>query len=369
MPISSPRFMALKPVPTDSAMTLMVYPCGKDASIHNVHCLVDAKTVPEGNSDATGSITARIADLWNSTFSGPFSWSEYNLVPLWVPYEVVLTFTPKAGAEPRTPNTEAEWDTLYRRLVFEFGIDGNEYYGANPDGASSTYDVVQNVWRRTRTAADVIDGEGNAPVDEPLLQPATSASYGPRGIIRLASYERWLSGGQAITAFKRIPILNTILNNLGVNEVVFEDKLTIDLNVNMGHGFLIIGVVRYAVPDTDASGYAASMAGGTSTFSDGIVTTTYDAAAAARNQAMNTWMTGDTQRINHLIKLDTTAVGDYLRSLIFGGDLNIHADPTAASFAGALFGTGKPSMPRNTIMFGLKGHMTIGSPYSLIAQV
>ena len=152
MGISSPRYMAIKSVPVDSAKTLMVVPIGVDSSIHSFNLALQARTSPSRSEI-------------NEYFSGPFAFSEYNWVPLWVPYTVAATMSHDRETHPRLPENEAEWDLMYRRIVFEFGVDGNEYYGANPDGTGSVYDPIENVWRLRRDQSTDPDSP-NAGYDE-----------------------------------------------------------------------------------------------------------------------------------------------------------------------------------------------------------
>ena len=368
MGISSPRYMAMKTVPVDSAKTLMVIPIGVDSSIHSFNMTMQARSAPSKLD-------------FNEYFTGPFAFSEYNFVPLWVPYTVAATMSHDRETHPRLPENEAEWDLMYRRIVFEFGVDGNEYYGANPDGTGSVYDPIENVWRLRRDQStdpntpnvgyDEVNEEttsGDAQ-QEPLIHPSAGMSYGPRGIIRVDSDERWLSSDTAYSAFKNFPAFFTqILSSIGVNDIVYSDALHKEYMLNLSGGFLILGVVRYAVPDADASGYAASFSSGTLSIDNNTVVRTFDADQAARNTALNAWMTGDHERINNLVKLDTTKAGDWMRSLLFGGDLNVHGYADT-SFIGSMFGNDKPPMSEGDIIFAVKGHATLGSPYSLLPNL
>ena len=370
MAISSPRYMAMKTVPVDSAKTLMVVPIGVDSSIHSFNLAMQARSAPS---------KLDINEYW----SGPFAFAEYNFVPLWVPYTVAATMSHDRETHPRLPENEAEWDLMYRRIVFEFGVDGNEYYGANPDGTGSVYDPIENVWRLRRDQS-TNPNSPNAAYDEvnqatladtaqqePLIHPSAGLSYGPRGIVRIDSDERWLSSDTAYSAFKNFPsFFTTAFSSVGINDIVYADSLHKEYMLNMSGGFLILGIVRYAVPQEDASGYAASFSGGDLSYDESSMTITrsFDADQAARNLALNAWMTGDHERINNLIKLDTTKAGDWMRSLIFGGDLNVHGYADT-SFIGEIFGNDRPPMSEGDIIFAIKGHATLGSPYSLLPNL
>lgn len=250
-------------------------------------------------------------------FLGPNAALEYNMYLMYAPWSVVSTFSGGVGADneldhiPHPPLTTAEWDMFFRRLLLEFGTDGNEFYGANPDGTSTAYDPVRNAYvRRRGTDADpsAAAGDGDdlttqGTQDEPM-------TFGPTGIQRMHSVETILTSDAVVSVAKNVSGLAAAFSAASaVNDIVFSDQqeFSIDGNV-IGPGYVMLGVVRHSVGDTEghSAGYAQD-----------APTTNID---MARNRALNILFGGDMERAQWLVRNGTGYESDYIRSLLFGGD-------------------------------------------------
>lgn len=275
------------------------------------------------------------------TYIGPFGFLEYNFEVLAIPWNIVSTFTGGFGntgtddvpvntvSTPHPPVDTDDWDILFRRLLLEFGTDGNEYYGANPDDKAE-YDALRNIWFRRRGAvsqtADTTPGSGtnpgntpatpgtDVPQDEPLMLP----TMGPMGIQRLYSAERILKAESTDTLGKSIPGLSGFFKTAGLNDLVYADTIDWTAEGPTGSGYFILaGVVRYHVGEATPS-FATTWGDGTSELGASRKLTAGQHAAKLR--ALNMLLGHDQERVQAEIRYDTGFLGDYLRSVLFAGD-------------------------------------------------
>jgi hypothetical protein len=312
-------------------------------------------------------------------YIGPTAAIEYNYYIMYAPYHVVSTFSGgvftgadghvgEQGGLPHPPATDEEWDEFFRRLLLEFGTDGNEFYGANPDGTGATYDPVRNMYVRHRGTVnaqadqvssssslssddqDVINRDNltaQGEADEPL-------TYGPRGIARLYSRETILKSESSVTLGRSVSGLSGIFSQAGINDLVYGDEFEIDIPVPVsGPGYILMGVVRMEVSDT--VGHSSSYR-----------TEQDDHDAMARNRALNILFGGDTSRAEWLIRNGTGVTGDYLRSMLFGGD-NYLED--AGTYTPIDFFDDGGWFRKNTILVNQKVFVGMHSPYVMDANV
>lgn len=322
----STRYMFARRCAASEAKALAVVPVFNMEAVSGVRATVHVKSLPNvGNA---------------FQFIGPNGALEYNFHVMYAPWPVVSTFSggvqTEAGLDqgevvmtPHPPQTTAEWDAFYRRLLMEFGADGNEYYGANPDGVGNEYDPVRNMWVRLRDNSDqgIREGEGNqAPSDTLVSQTAMDEplTYGPRGIVRIYSRETILTSDSMSALGKEISGLTGFFQSAGINDLVYSDEFEVSEGALVnGPGYVIAGVTRYAVDETE--GFSATYAAGANP-SDGVSPegsqpgNTGQAGNEARNRALNMLFGGDHDRVNWHIRNSTGYTGDYIRSLLFGGD-------------------------------------------------
>lgn len=288
------RYLTARRCPTPGAIVTAAIPNFAGESITGIRGRVSAKSLPSvGNA---------------FEFIGPNGLLEWNFYVMTVPYEVISTYHGGgASAIPSMPATTSQLDILFRRLVLEFGADGNEFYGANPDGAGVSYDAVQNVFVRQRgTGDDAADNtqDSSKVTDEPL------ATMGPRGIERLFSHESILHSDSIASLGKGISGLASIFTNAQINDLTYSDQVDISIPVYMSNpGYVLMGAVRYDVSETEefASIYTAP---------DNPV----KAPQEARNRALSMLFGGDRERVQWLVTNGTDATSNYVRSLLFGGD-------------------------------------------------
>jgi hypothetical protein len=198
--------------------------------------------------------------------------SEINWTVIDVPWAILLTHATSGYAGGTDDlDTAAEWDTMYRNLLLEYGTDGNEFYGGDPD--ASTPDVVE---------------EAETVGDEPVI----TRSLGPSGIVR---------------EFSREVLMRPLLSE-GANAVRYFDEFNQAINLRAmreSGGCILAGATRYNV---DAQ-------------------TNFTAEFVANQRAfMGPMIGGDVSRVQALIEQNTSAVGDRLRTMLFGGDNYIEAD-------------------------------------------
>lgn len=296
----STRYMFSRRVETSDAKALMVVPVFNMEAMSGVRGTIHVRSLPNvGNA---------------FQFIGPNGAIEYNCYGLYVPWEVVSTFVGGANSDnqivelPHPPSTTAEFDAMFRRLVLENGVDGNEFYGANPDGAGNEYDPVRNMWVRRR-GENATDGDTTQDEDQGQDEPLT---YGPRGIQRVFSRETILTSDSISTLGKEISGLTKIFSSAGINDLVYSDEFEISEGTLLnGPGYFIVGVVRFAVDETE--GFSAAYHHDTTPSND-------TASEQARNRALNIMFGGDHDRAQWIIQNSTSLEGDYIRSLLFGGD-------------------------------------------------
>lgn len=346
MPFRIPRHMSIRTCDADSTTVLNVIPVGTSEVLGNVTGTLHATSIPERGNAAL--------------YTSPFGMLEYNIYGLWVPTLIAQTFSRDPDATPAIPASMAEWDTLFRRLLFEWGSDGNEYYGANPDGSTTTYDTVKNVFVRRHGNTDTApnnDPQATDTQDEPATAIASGEQgYGPQGIQRLFSAERWLSA----TAPTTITTSLTQFSAASLNDTVYADTLELDIMANTtGPGFFILGALRYETKPSEgfAASYGQSEDSGTAAVS-----------MADKIRAMNAWMSGDINRVKYLINFDTTLVGDYLRSLLFGGDYSVKKITASDSIMTQLW-TDKSPLRDNKMLIGTKLAAPTSTPYTIVPQI
>lgn len=322
----STRYMFARRCPVSSARALAVIPVFNMEALNGVRATVHVRSLP---------------NVENSfQFIGPNGAIEYNFHVMFAPWAVVSTFSGGVQTEsgkdvgemvvtPHPPSSTAEWDAFYRRLLLEFGADGNEYYGANPDGIGNEYDPVRNMWVRNRADRDegIATGDGSTAPSDTLSQQTTQdepLTYGPRGIVRIHSREQILVSDSMSTLGKEVSGLSSIFSTAGVNDLVYSDSFEVSESALVnGPGFAIAGVTRYAVDETE--GFSATYAPGINPAS-GVSPvgrqpgSTARSGDESRNRALNMLFGGDHDRVNWQIRNGTGYTGDYIRSLLFGGD-------------------------------------------------
>lgn len=340
-----PRHMSVRTCESDSTAVLNVIPVGDSEVLGQVTGALHALSVPEiGNA---------------ALYTSPFGFLEYNIYGLWVPTLIAQTFAHNPTDVPKIPSSQAEWDLLFRRLLFEWGTDGNEYYGANPDGSTTTYDTIKNVFVRRHgdtDTANTADSQDTDTTQEPASGPGLGEQgYGPQGVKRLYSSERWLKASAPTT----ITAATASFSNAALNDAVYSDSLDFDIMCNChGSGFFILGALRYATAPTE--GFAASYGAGEDA--------TAQISVADKVRAMNAFHTGDIMRVKYLLTQDTTAVGDYLRSLMFGGDVNIKKITASDIIMNSLWTEKSPVRP-NKMLIGTKLAAPTSTPYAILPSI
>lgn len=250
MAIRVVRHIAGRSVDEGEAIPLVIIPYGAGERLRHIR------------------MDAYIATRANSYADQP---SEINWVAIDVPWSVLFTGLQGGTGGTGDLNTATEWDTMYRNLVLEYGVDGSEYYGGDSDMGTPD------------------------PVEEPGTvndEPAITRTIGPSGIQRIFSRE----------------VLMRPLFSDGAEQVRYFDEFStaVSPKVLREHGgAVLLGAVRYDVDQQANFGieFSSDMAKG-----------------------MKALIGGDIQRVQAMIQQDTSGAGDRLRTVLFGGDNYVEAD-------------------------------------------
>lgn len=380
--IRRPRHLGIRILPEDSAVALCVIEVLPGEDLANIICPMMAFSLPEA--------------LGGFVYTGPAAFMEYSPTLLFVPFNIAATFSSDNYGTMGVPASTEDWDRLYRRLVFEFGVDGSEYYGANPDDVA-VYDVNTSLWLRRAPSTPLrTDAQGSTPsesaaadpqasqtgdlttgrfTDEPLLQTGV---MGPLGVIRLDGAERWLIPssltssvrGFAQTILSAIPWVGEGVQ-AGINDLTFTDVVTLSgqgpLYAAAG-GYVILGAHRYKA-NIVTDGFAASNV----VLPDSNVTQEHINAMRRRFHAIA--YGADRERLQRLISFDASDLGNFARALLYGGDLMLETllDATISSLFGQnadLFPSsitslaGSSFLRPNDIVLGAKAGPSILSIYN-----
>ena len=354
----------------DDTRVLLVLPVWGGEDLGSLSVQLSAMSLPT-TVDQSGNAPVEAAE-----WIGPWGMLEHNIYALWVPFEVVATLTPAASqdAVPGMPQKDADWERLFRRLLFEWGTEGNEYYGANPiAGDTAEYDPVQQIWKKTRSGTSDDDN-----TDEPF--DVLNTGMGPHGVRRLFSAENMLvpmsvqslqTRGNTFVA----SILGraNMLSQFGVTDMVFADQMMIDLSgPTPGPGYVIVGVVRY-----DTGDHVDNDTENLSSFIGNYGGSGNQAEIIARNRLYNELVGGDNTRLQASILQDFSYRGQFLRSILFGGDVNLRSfdlnvddsgEPRSNWWA-SLWQTGSgQTLRKNRLIYHMKGNARILTPYHCFPQ-
>lgn len=379
MPIAQPRYLFADQCPHDSARCFMAIPVGEGENILSMSGMIEACSVPGEDTLA---------------YMGPYAFLEHNIVAIYVPFDVAMTLTPPLNEEipdpaapttktvptpggqdvqPRHPQKKSDWDRLFRSLVFEMGIDGDQFYGAEVDGTVSahTYDPIENVWlRRPHNQNNQPPGAGEADdvalqgvQDEPFLHISDLPTYGPRGVRRIFSDERMLATDSVTNVAKGgSTLIQTLLGTVGLNDMAYRDTMRIQeprLELR-GPGYILVGAIRFQV-DVPTYEFATSMNADGSAVNSAAGTT----KAQTRAEIINALMTGDHQRIEAALQFSTTGRGDLARTLVFGGDNSIVQVNALGKIMLEFLPANSSPIRANPIMYAGKLHVVKGTPYHL----
>ena len=389
MPARPTRHMGIREVATDDCKVLAVVPVFNGESLLNLRAHWSTNSLPAAHA-------ANNVPLW----TGNMGYIEVNYAVLAVPWHILSTYVQSAGNTPTVPaDVGADWDRLARRLLLEYGTDGNEFYGANPDDRPA-YDAQRNVWFRRRgsdttgddrpgTPQNDVDTGDTRPQDEPLADLFGGPTYGPVGVQRLYAKEEFLTAkavqplikpfkGSGLATFLGLAI-GAIAQRIGsvaggLPDMAFGHDFDVLIPGGFrGPGAILFIVTRFAAGQTTTRfsfGFGAG-SGTSQTAGEGLST----AQASARNRALQMLVGGDLQRVQAELRYDTGFLGDYLRSVLFAGD-NYIEKPSIAALMGTaanadtaatdLYSAATPAYLRdNMLVSGVKMMGHIQTPYTM----
>lgn len=333
----STRYLSARRVEAPDAKVLNVVPVFAGEAMSGFNLSVRVKSLPSvGNA---------------FSFIGPNGLLEYNAYILTVPWNVVATYSGgtdgRETAVPHPPRTTGEWDNLFRKLLLEYGSDGNEFYGANPDDSGTKFDTNKNIWVRQRATADAAADttqDSSAGTDEPL-------THGPMGVERLFSRETILTSDSLVTIGKSVSGLAAAFTQANINDLTYSDNFDVqDGGLYNGPGYVLFGIVRYTTDETEE--FSAAYAADGATASNDL----------ARNRALNMLFGGDLERVRWNIKMGTDETADIVRSFLFGGD-NFLED--AGAYTPIDFFAAGSWFRNNAIVVGSKMFVGMESPYEM----
>lgn len=310
MALRMPRFMTGRNIPADDARCLLVLPIVTGETLRSLYFTGHAVSRGTGFGGITGNPA-----------SFPDQPAEINWHCLYVPHRIASTYVNTTFLEntiQREPVDANEWDRLFRTLLFEWEADGNEYYGGDADA-----DTVPVQGRPVGTEAnpDSITTSETDREGEPQAAgtPGQSSSQGPLGIVRLF--------GREVFA---LPVASDGDGKARMGDYLGEQTIRAPVS---GPGYLLMGVIRYeTAAQTDFNW-------------EGPFNT-----SGGRGLARRMLIGGDLTRAQRFIETDAGDTGDWMRTVLFGGDSYIEADTIKGLDMKAY----------------IKGVATVETPYRLI---
>lgn len=305
---------------------------------------------------------------------GPIGMMEWNVYALYVPWHLVTVYLAPmesgagqdqidalswsgsqtgpidTGGFVAGPNA-SPWDAIWQRLVYQWGAVTPQLYGGNlpdSDGTGSPYtqvdyDPIRRSWTRRPGALSAAGGGyvatrpegqdqttgGAVPppgeiigqqVQSEAITPFGETLMGPPGLVRTFSHEGVLGPNNVTGYMKSVGgWTGAFLKLFGggtitVNDVVMNDRLSVNMATPVpGPGVVIFGVVRYALPVSEAFDFEVVTAPATET-------TVQKEYRLDRNSAINILIEGSRDQIQTIISTGSGNVAEILKTLLFGGD-------------------------------------------------
>ena len=311
MSVRLQRFITGRDAPADSSRVLAVAPVWKGETLRAFY--MDAYAMTRG---------AGAGRFGTGESSFPDQPTEINWHVLWIPWDIAATHSRNIpeqtssqsgvgeNVHPASVLNErdagSEWDALFRNILFEWSASGSEYYG-HGEADLEPIEVAQD-----RQAEADTTGAG---AEAERASVAERGTMGNLGIIRL---------------YGREVLMRPAISD-GDGKVRFGDDINIQTQAKIaGPGFVVAGVVRYEI-STETNWNA-------------------EINSVARQAARNMLIGGDAARVQAHILHDNSPIGDYIRTILFGGDTYVEADTLKGSHA----------------KVSAKGVATVETPYSLI---
>lgn len=195
--------------------------------------------------------------------------SELNWYGLFMPWSLALTTTMLSGAGPDDLGSVSDYDDLFQSWVLELAGDGTEYYGGDVDADPES------------------ESSEESHSDEELIDS------GPIGV------QKWFSREVVMRPYAAEG------NNVIRFGDDFEARLTRLPSTGYG-GLLMLGIARFE--------HAAE------------TNFNIELDDATSKEAMGLMMGGDYTKVQAMIEGNTASLGDYIRTVLFGGDNYIEAD-------------------------------------------
>ena len=308
---------------------------------------------PIWHSEQLGHINGSIRavstpDVGNTTtYSGPFANLEFDVGQFYCPFSIAAMYQPAAGSQPHVPASVAEWNAFMKKMVLTYGSASNAAQYGDADAAAA----------KLRYKDNPAEPDGTSSTDNTdAVKPIDYPSLGPQGFVRLSYQAKLLSSMTKVDAAVNSTATSVYTGDTHLNDMIFTDSMDLDQDLNLsGPGYYIGCVVRHK--PVLADGFAASYGNESGVSGSNVL------SASDKIAMYNALMSGDQLRIKEILRDRTTIASNYLRTILYMGDISIQGlnasnNPTIA----AMFSDLNP-IRQNDIMFTSKYELTFSTPY------
>ena len=218
--------------------------------------------------------------------------AEVNWHIISVPWNIILMMNTAGNlydySSVSSLDEATEWDTIYRSMVYEYGTSGAEFYGGSPTQGDDV-DALGAIGEGSSSA------EGS---DEGLL--SVQSRIGPMGVVVAYTRETLLTPK---------PIHDERGDNNSVSQ--WTDRVSFNIRLpamSTSGGCIFIGCTR---------------------FKDSATLTNFGVQMEApEHNQMGALIAGDYTRVQSTIMNNQGTEGDYVRTLLFGGESYIEGGLT-----------------------------------------
>ena len=322
----------------------------------SVRCLY---VLPVFHGETLGKINGKIRivstpDIGATTsYTSPFGTIEFDQGHFWVPWNIAAQYQPAAGTQPHVPANVSEWEGFMKKMILAYGSAANAAQYGDADAANAKIRFKDNPAEP--------DGTGSGDNTD-AVKPVDYPSLGPQGFTRLSYETKLLSSMTKIDAARTLSSNTVYSASQAFNDVVYTDAIDLDMTFNLsGPGFVVCAFLRHKPVVSD--GFAASYGNESGVSGANVL------AASDKVAMLNALMSGDYLRIKEILRDRTTVASNYLRTMLFMGDvavqgLNATNNPTVAS----MFSDLNP-IRQNDIMATCKLEAFYQTPYTEVPDL
>lgn len=315
--------------------------------------------IPIFHGETLGKLNGKIRivstpDVGNSTtYSSPWASIEYDIGWFFSPWSITAGYQPSSGSQPHIPANVSEWRAYMKKMILAYGSAANAAQYGDPDANQNKLRLKDNP-----AEPDGTQSSDNTDAVKDLDYPA----LGPQGFTRLRYETKLLSSMTKIDASVNSTATSVYTGDTKFNDVAFSDNIDLDMDVGMsGPGFLICAFLRHK--PVVSKGYACSYGNETGVSGANVL------AASDKVAMFNALHHGDYLRIKEILKDRTTVASNYLRTLLFMGDVSVDGlDSTNNPSLAGLWSNNNP-IRENDLMATAKFECTYSTPYEIIPDL